>query len=197
MSSSAFFHHHSDISSSLSASDSHFHTIWHIHHQYQASDHQAVATFMAFSTAPYATSNLFGSIGNTMPPPLVLPPGQAHIRSSWEHSSALSLHKSSHHSCCHLQHSHCIHICPPTTKWSPCFSPCFPLLWCPSYCMLHDWCLTGVLPRHFYALTIRHASATCYVHTCQDCIRIGKFSFIIYDGMRPLIMTACHGSFLP
>ena len=24
----------------------------------------------------------------------------------------------------------------------------------------------------------------CYVHTCQDCIRIGKFSFLIYDGMR-------------
>ena len=26
--------------------------------------------------------------------------------------------------------------------------------------------------------------ALCYVHTCQDCIRIGKFSFLIYDGMR-------------
>ena len=39
--------------------------------------------------------------------------------------------------------------------------------------------------------------AQCYVHMCQDCIRIGKFSFLIYDGMRSLIMTACLGSFLP
>ena len=37
----------------------------------------------------------------------------------------------------------------------------------------------------------------CYVHTCQDCIRIGKFSFLIYDGMRPWFMTACFASFLP
>ena len=37
----------------------------------------------------------------------------------------------------------------------------------------------------------------CYVHMCQDCIRIGKFSFLIYDGMRPLFMMACFASFLP
>ena len=37
----------------------------------------------------------------------------------------------------------------------------------------------------------------CYDHTCQDCIRIGKFSFLIYDGMRPLFVMACLGSFLP
>ena len=36
---------------------------------------------------------------------------------------------------------------------------------------------------------------TCYVHMCQDCIRIGKFLFLIYDDMRPLIMTACLASF--
>ena len=35
----------------------------------------------------------------------------------------------------------------------------------------------------------------CYIHTCQDCIRIGKFSFLIYDGMHPLIMTVCLASF--
>ena len=29
----------------------------------------------------------------------------------------------------------------------------------------------------------------CYVHTCQDCIRIGKFLFLIYDGMLCFFLT--------
>ena len=29
----------------------------------------------------------------------------------------------------------------------------------------------------------------CYVHMCQDCIRIGKFSFLIYDGKLCFFLT--------
>ena len=52
------------------------------------------------------------------------------------------------------------------------------------------------LPRDRGGVMSTHVR-TCYVHTCQDCIRIGSFSFLIYDGMRSLFMTACPGSFLP
>ena len=35
----------------------------------------------------------------------------------------------------------------------------------------------------------KSSDTMCYVHMCQDCIRIGKFSFLIYDGTLCFFLT--------